>query len=126
MAAVSVNTITAYNTLKTFNTVTGLALGTNTSFTTLAAGDHTLTPSSSGVYTRSVLLICSVTTGATVTIAAGNFWGSKSVDLGTLGANQLYAVVFEGANVGDVSAGAQAIDITVGVQTVGAAWIELP
>ena len=126
MAAVSVNTISTYNTLKTFNTVAGLALGTNTSFTTLAAGDHTLTPSSSSVYTRAVLLICAVTTGATVSIAAGNFWASKSVDLGTLGANQLYAVVFEGANVGDVSAGTQAIDITVGVQTVGAAWIELP
>ena len=81
MAAVSVNTISTYNTLKTFNTVAGLALGTNTSFTTLAAGDHTLTPSSSSVYTRAVLLICAVTTGATVSIAAGNFWASKSVDL---------------------------------------------
>jgi len=126
MANVAGTRITAYSTLTSPSTVTGLALGTNTSFVTLAAGDHTITPSATGVYTRSVLIITSITTGATVTVSAGTFWGSKSIDLGTLGANQCYAIVFEGAGVGSVSAGAQVINITVGVQTVGALFIELP
>jgi hypothetical protein len=126
MAAISVNTIDNYNTLETFNTVAGLALGSNTSFTTLGVGTHTITPSAKGVYTRSVLVIATVTTGATVSISAGNFWGSKSVDLGTLGANQIYAVCFDGANVGSVTAGNQTISVVVGAQTVGAVWIELP
>jgi len=126
MANVAGTRITAYSTLTSPSTVTGLALGTNTSFVTLAAGDHTITPTATGVYTRSVLIIAAITTGATVTVAAGTFWGSKAIDLGTLGANQCYAVVFEGAGVGSVSAGAQTISITVGAQTIGAMYIELP
>lgn len=126
MANVAGQVITAYSALTTVSTLTGLALGTNTSFTTLAAGDHTITPSGTGVFTRSVLIIAAITTGATVTVAAGNYWGSKSLDLGTLGANQVYAVVFEGSGVATVSAGVQTISVTVGAQTVGALYLELP
>lgn len=126
MANVAGTAITAYSTLTSPATVAGLALGTNTSFVTLAAGTHTITPSSTGVYTRSVLLIATITAGATVTVAAGNFWGSKAIDLGTLGANQIYAIVFEGLGVGSVTAGTQTISVTVGVQTVGALYLELP
>lgn len=126
MANVAGTRVLSYSTLTSPATVTGLALGTNTSFVTLAAGDHTITPSATGVYTRSVLIIASITTGATVTVSAGTFWGSKSIDLGTLGANQCYAIVFEGAGVGSVSGNNQVINITVGAQTVGALFIELP
>jgi len=126
MANVAGTVISTYSTLTSPATVAGLALGTNTSFVTLAAGNHTITPSATGVYTRSVLIIASVTSGATVTVSAGTFWGSRSLDLGTLGANQCYAIVFEGAGVGSVSAGAQVINITVGAQTVGALFLELP
>jgi hypothetical protein len=126
MANVAGTVVTDYNTLISPATVAGLALGTNTSFVTLAAGTHTITPSSTSAYTRSVLIIAAVTTGATVSVAAGTFWGSKAVNLGTLGANQIYAVVFEGGNVGSVTAGAQTISVTVGAQTVGAIFIELP
>jgi hypothetical protein len=126
MANVAGTVVTDYNTLISPATVAGLALGSNTSFVTLGTGTHTITPSATGVYTRSVLLIAAVTTGATVSVAAGTFWGSKAVNLGTLGANQIYAVVFEGGNVGSVTDGAQTISLTVGVQTVGAIFIELP
>ena len=129
MANVAGTVISAYGTTTSPTTVTGLALGTNTSFVTLAAGAHTITPSSTGVYTRSLLIITTVTTGATIAFSAGTFWASKAISAATvttLGANQTYFFVFEGGDVGSVTAGVQTIALTVGVQTVGAIYVELP
>ena len=126
MANVGATAISNFNTVTSPATQAGLALGSNTSFVTLGVGTHTITPSVTGVYTRSVLIIAAITTGATVSVSAGTFWGSKAVNLGTLGANQIYAISFDGANVGSVTAGTQTISVVVGAQTVGAIWIELP